>query len=53
MLNVNASADAGNGATTAANVSAAIPVRAFKGMSASSVMIFLRRLWKIVAVNDS
>ena len=54
MLNVNASAAAGNGITTAANVSAAIPVRAFKGMSALSVMIFLPSpVWKIVAVNDT
>jgi hypothetical protein len=33
-----------NGATAAAKVSAAIPARTFKEMSA---MIFLRRLWKI------
>ena len=54
VLNVNASATAGNGITTAANVSAAIPLRAFKGMNDWSVMIFLRRpVWKIVAVNDT
>ena len=51
VLNINASAAAGKGITTAANVSAAIPVRAFKGMSALSVMIFLPSpVWKIVAV---
>ena len=44
VLNVNASATAGNGITTAANVSAAIPIRAFEVMSDWSVMIFLRRL---------
>ena len=43
VLNMNASAAAGNGITTAPNVSAAIPVRAFKGISLSSIMIFLRR----------
>src|SRR5215831_4726559 len=54
VVNVNASAAAGNGITITANVSAAIPVRAFKGMNDWSVMIFLRRpVWKIVAVNDS
>jgi len=31
---------------------AAIPLRAFKGMSDWSVTIFPRRLWKIVAVSD-
>jgi hypothetical protein len=51
VLNMNASAAAGNGIATAANASAAIPVRALKGISALSVMIFLRRLWKIFAVN--
>jgi hypothetical protein len=35
-----------NAITTAANASAAIPVRAFKWMSVSSVMIFLRRPWE-------
>jgi hypothetical protein len=40
------SAAAGNGITTAAKVSAAIPTRAFDGMSVSSVMIFLRRHWE-------
>ena len=53
MLKTNASAAAGNGITTTANVSAAIPVRVFKGMRASSVMIFLRRLWKILVTNDN
>src|ERR1700730_7381675 len=53
VLKTNASAAAGNGITTAANASAAIPVRAFKEKSASSVMIFLRRLWKIVAIKES
>src|SRR3984893_331926 len=53
VLKTNASAAAGNGITTATNVSAAIPVRAFKEKSASSVMIFLRRLWKIVGINES
>ena len=33
VLKKNESAAAGNGTTTAANASAAIPVRAFKGMS--------------------
>src|SRR5262245_64755645 len=41
---------AGNGTTAAAKVSAAIPVRAFNGLS---VMIFLRRLWKIPALTTS
>ena len=41
VLKTNASAAAGNGITTAANASAAITVRAFKGNW--SVMIFLRR----------
>jgi hypothetical protein len=44
VLNMNASAAAGNGTTTAAKVSAAILVRAFEEMSASSVITFLRRL---------
>jgi hypothetical protein len=35
-----------DGVTTAANASAAIPVRAFKWMSVSSVIIFLRRHWE-------
>src|SRR5262249_32656301 len=35
VLNVNASAAAGNGVITAANASAAIPTRAFDGMSVS------------------
>src|SRR5215467_13378241 len=39
-----------NGTTAAAKVSAAIPVRAFNGLS---VMIFLRRLWKIPALTTS
>src|SRR5215472_9402179 len=39
-----------NGTTAAAKVSAAIPVRAFNGLS---VMIFLRRLWKILALTTS
>jgi hypothetical protein len=39
-----------DGATAAAEVSAAIPARAFKGMSA---MIFLRRLWKISQLTTS
>src|SRR6266446_10899998 len=43
VLKTNGSAVAVNG-ITAANVTAAIPVRAFERMSASSVMIFLRRL---------
>jgi hypothetical protein len=34
-------------------MSAAIPVRAFKGMMSSSVIIFLHRLRKIVAVNEA
>jgi hypothetical protein len=38
-----------NGATAAAKVSAPIPARAFKGVSA---MIFLRRSWKILAHNQ-
>jgi hypothetical protein len=50
-LKKNESATAGNGVAIAANVSAAIPVRAFDGMSASSVITFLRRPeWKLVAV---
>jgi hypothetical protein len=53
VLKKKASAAAGNGITTAANANDAIPVRAFKGMNDWSVMTFLRRLWKIVAVNDS
>jgi hypothetical protein len=48
VLKTNVSAIDGNGIITAANASAAIPVRAFEGMSDWSVMIFLRRLWKIV-----
>src|SRR6516162_9472900 len=43
VLNVNSSAAAGNGIINAANASAAIPVRAFKGIRVSSVMVFLRR----------
>ena len=43
VLNINASAAAGNGIAIAANVSAAIPVRVFERMSVSSGMIFLRR----------
>jgi hypothetical protein len=43
VLKTNASATAGKGITTAAKVSAAIPVRAFEGMSVSNVMTFLRR----------
>jgi hypothetical protein len=39
-----------NGTTAAAKVSAAIPVRAFNGLS---VMIFLRRVWKIPALTTS
>ena len=39
-----------NGTTAAAKVSAAIPVRAFNGLS---VMIFLRRMWKIPALTTS
>src|SRR5215831_9260811 len=39
-----------NGTTAAAKVSAAIPVRAFNGLS---VMIFLRRLWRIPALTTS
>src|SRR5262249_26266858 len=39
-----------NGTTAAAKVSAAIPVRGFNGLS---VMIFLRRLWKIPALTTS
>jgi len=46
VLNINASAAAGNGINSAANVSAAIPVRPFKGMSDWSVMIFLHRHWE-------
>jgi hypothetical protein len=38
VLKTNSSAAAGNDITTVANVSAAIPVRAFEGMSASSVI---------------
>jgi hypothetical protein len=53
VLKKKPSAIAGNGATNAANVSAAIPVRAFNGINVSSVMVFLRRLWKIVAVNEA
>jgi hypothetical protein len=50
VLKTNVSAAADNGITAAANVSAALPVRAFaaipvlEGMDASSVIIFLRRL---------
>ena len=44
VLNVNASATAGNGVAIATKRIAAIPVRAFEGMSDWSVMIFLRRL---------
>jgi hypothetical protein len=47
------SAAAGNGITTAAKVSAAILIRTVMGISASSVITFLRRLWKIVAVNEA
>src|SRR5262245_34992603 len=43
VVKTNESAAAGDGITTAANASAAIPVRAFKEISVSSVMIFLRR----------
>jgi hypothetical protein len=51
VLKKNGSAAAGNGIIIAANASAAIPVRAFKGISVSSVIIFLRRpAWKLVAV---
>jgi hypothetical protein len=39
-----------NGTTAAAKVSAAIPDRAFKGMSA---MTFLRRLWKMLQLTTS
>src|SRR5262249_29409380 len=39
-----------NATTAAAKVSAAIPVRAFNGLS---VMIFLRRMWKIPALTTS
>jgi hypothetical protein len=39
-----------NGTTGAAKVSAAIPARAFNGLS---VMIFLRRMWKIPALTTS
>jgi hypothetical protein len=53
VLKMKGSEAAGNGIATAANVSTAIPVRAFEGISAPSVMIFLRRLWKIVAIKES
>jgi hypothetical protein len=53
VLKKKASAIAGSGAAATAKVSAAIRACALKGTNASSVMIFLRRLWKIVAVNDS
>src|SRR5215475_14978977 len=43
VLKTNVSAAADNGIATAANVSAAIPVRALAGMSDWSIMIFLRR----------
>jgi hypothetical protein len=40
-----------DGITAAAKVNVAIPVRVFEGMSASSAMIFRRRLWKIFAMS--
>jgi hypothetical protein len=43
---------ANSGTIAAAKVSAAIPDRVSKGMSAAIVIIFLRRAWKIVAVNN-
>jgi hypothetical protein len=49
----NASASAGKGTAAAVKVNAAIPAGALKGMRGCSVMIFLRRSWKIVAVSDS
>jgi hypothetical protein len=39
-----------DGITAAAKVNVAIPVCVFEGMSASSAMIFRRRLWKIFAM---
>jgi hypothetical protein len=43
------SAVAGNGITSAANAATAIPI--LKGVRDLRAMVFLRRLWKIVAVN--
>src|SRR5262249_12802700 len=53
VLKKKPSAMAGSGIATAAKVSTAIPVRAFKGMNDWSVMIFLRRHWEAVVVNDN
>jgi hypothetical protein len=53
VLKKKLSAIAGSGVAATAKASAAILAGALKGISVSSAITFLRRLWKIIAVNEA